>query len=89
MFGLQKRRARLANDQNLPALVASDMEPKVIVIRENLFTGRRRPRVKRVCACGCGETFTTTFEDKLYKNETHKKRKKRKMSPTREGTKSN
>jgi len=59
----------------------------VIVKREAIFTGKRRPRIKRLCACGCGEIFTTTFEDKLYKNETHKKRKKRRMSPTREGTK--
>jgi hypothetical protein len=59
----------------------------VIIKREALFTGKRRPKIERLCECGCGEYFTTTFEDKIYKNETHKKRKKRRMSPTRVGDK--
>ena len=44
------------------------------VKHEQYFTGKRRERVTRLCACGCGETFTTTFPDKLYKDDRHRKR---------------
>lgn len=63
-----------------------EQPPRVIVIRESLFTGKRRPRIRRTCACGCGQTFTTTFEDKLYKNAAHKQKKYRNVT-TRAGTK--
>lgn len=35
-------------------------------------TGSRRNKIKRLCACGCGQKFTTTFPEKLYKNVAHK-----------------
>jgi hypothetical protein len=80
---MQKRRQA----RTVPELPAQLEAPAPVVVKEAIFTGKRRPRIKRICRCGCGETFTTTFEDKLYKNETHKKRKKRRLSPTRAGTK--
>jgi hypothetical protein len=63
---------------------------RVIIVREReaIFTGKRRPRIKRICACGCGEKFTTTFEDKLYKNKAHKQRKYKKKMTTRAARKS-
>jgi hypothetical protein len=44
------------------------------------FTGRRRPSIVKVCACGCGQKFRTTFPWQKYLNEAHKKRAYRKTS---------
>jgi len=56
---------------------------KEVVKREAIFTGKRRPKERRLCACGCGEWFTTTFEEKIYKNKTHAKRAERQNVATR------
>lgn len=38
------------------------------------FTGQRRPKITKTCACGCGRQFSTTFPNQQYYNEAHKKR---------------
>jgi hypothetical protein len=48
------------------------------------FSGNRRPILERMCACGCNETFKTTFPDKLYLNGAHKQRHYRKLRHARE-----
>jgi hypothetical protein len=69
-----------------PSAPGSSEPPSVIVIREALFTGKRRPRIRRLCECGCGKWFTTTFEDKKFKNAAHKQKKYRNVT-TRAGRK--
>jgi hypothetical protein len=44
------------------------------------FSGKKRPVLTKVCACGCGQKFKTTFPDKTTKNDAHRKRLSRKMS---------
>ena len=44
------------------------------------FTGRRRSKMTRTCACGCGRQFSTTFPDKRYLTDAHRKRADRRMS---------
>jgi hypothetical protein len=48
-----------------------------------IFSGKRRPTIKKVCACGCGKTFRTTFPDKTTINDAHRKRLSRRRSPRR------
>jgi len=38
------------------------------------YSGKRRKPIKKVCACGCGETFKTTFPDKQYVDGAHKQK---------------
>jgi len=45
---------------------------------DDRFTGQHRETYTRVCACGCGKTFTTTFPNKTTINATHRKRLQRK-----------
>ena len=47
-----------------------------------LFSGDRRPKLSKVCACGCGESFTTTHPDKIYKTDAHRKRADRARTRT-------
>jgi hypothetical protein len=44
---------------------------------DDRFTGKHREVFSRVCACGCGKTFTTTFPNKTTINATHRKRLQR------------
>lgn len=44
------------------------------------FSGERRPRIRKLCACGCGEYFDTTFPNKTTKDEAHRKRLSRAKS---------
>lgn len=41
------------------------------------FTGKRRPKIRKVCGCGCGKKFTTTNPRKIYKDDAHRMRKNR------------
>lgn len=45
--------------------------------RYKKFTGKRREKIRKICACGCGQKFTTTEPRKIYKNDAHRKRKDR------------
>lgn len=51
-----------------------------IVEKEIIFTGKRREKLTRLCACGCGLQFSTTFPRQKYVSEAHKKRHAREMS---------
>ena len=59
---------------------------KVAVIQEvdrdrtARFSGKRRPKMIKTCACGCGRQFSTTFPDKRYLTDAHRKRADRRMS---------
>ena len=44
------------------------------------FTGKHRPLLERMCACGCGETFKTTFPNKTTINAAHRKRLSRRKN---------
>ena len=47
----------------LPPRMANPEKPAKTVthyVPVHLFTGKRRPTITRLCACGCGETFVTT-----------------------------
>lgn len=46
----------------------------VIDLSRYLLRDNRRPKVAKVCTCGCGEQFSTTFPRQKYKNDTHRKR---------------
>ena len=61
-----------------PSAVGGEVVREVAVIAP--FTGVRRPRLTKTCACGCGEQFASTFPAQKFKNEAHKKRYHRKMS---------
>ena len=66
----------MANDASMSAQVANNQRTITRTIRNdkrNLFTGKRRPKIKKICPC-CNKQFTTTDPRKLYKNETHRKR---------------
>ena len=41
------------------------------------FSRKHRPTLTKVCACGCGETFKTTFPNKVTKDDAHRMRKSR------------
>jgi len=89
---MQGRGQAVAVDDRLPALAlggrddARDHERIGREIEVILpFTGRRRPKVTRTCACGCGRQFSTTFPNQQYYNEAHKKRAYRAASRNVQG----
>lgn len=54
--------------------------PRIIERTKPKFTGKRRPKLSRLCPCGCNKKFKTTNPKQIYMNEAHKKRHYRKMS---------
>jgi hypothetical protein len=42
--------------------------------QKSRFSGERRPKLKRMCTCGCRQTFITTDPRKIYKTDAHRKR---------------
>ena len=49
------------------------------------FNGKRRAKMTKTCACGCGRKFSTTFPNQQYFNEAHKKRAYRAASRNVQG----
>ena len=41
----------------------------------DMFTGQRRAKITRLCACGCGRKFRTRNTARFYVNNVHKQRR--------------
>jgi hypothetical protein len=72
----------------VPEPLPPRVETKIVILKEKepLFTGKRRARIKKICPC-CGEKFTTTNPEKVYKNQAHKQRVYDRNLTTRAGRK--
>jgi hypothetical protein len=87
----QKRQERLqlrgagsfSKDVEQPALVEVAVPTAASFANSFAFTGRHHPKVRRLCACGCGQSFITTHHDKFHVNTAHRMRKYRRSVTAR------
>lgn len=77
------------NDASMSAQVADKKRTLARTIRNDtraLFTGKRRPKLVKICPC-CNKKFTTTEPRQIYKNDAHRKRFNRDRDRARTRTK--